>query len=445
MRTLLISPPRALRSLALALLLGLSTLASPAAGEPVRPLPPDANPPNAGELVLPGIWRLAGTDPALPIDDLAPLRKLIGNAEVVALGESVHTSGGFYEMKHRLFRYLVEEMGFRAFAIESPWTPADRVARYVETCDGSAGDAIDQGLWTTVWHSVEVRNLVEWMCEWNRIHPDEKDRVHFYGFDIQLTSGLDGPPLIAFLRRIGFAADDPRILGLRQCEGVGVLYYPSQLIPPAVHQECMAAVDALSVLFDENEKEIVRQTSKEDLGWARVRLTAIRAWEEEWFYIQDFRRSYAARDLGMADVFQAIRELRFPKAKTVLWAHNGHVANGHPFGHTALGDHLDERLGKDYVSLGLVAYDPYIDWAGVGCRRMNYAGPNSVETFLHELGEGFLLIDIRFPGAETPFFEPGRIYNVGEGRIGVPADNFDGLVYLDVSPKMTPTLWPSCQ
>ncbi|HEX8281588.1 MAG TPA: hypothetical protein VF551_09430 [Chthoniobacterales bacterium] len=68
----------------------------------------------------PGAWPLAGHDPNLgSTADLEPLRTLIGDSTVVAFGESYHTSGGFYRMKHRVFRYLVEKMGFRAFAIES--------------------------------------------------------------------------------------------------------------------------------------------------------------------------------------------------------------------------------------------------------------------------------------------------------------------------------------
>src|SRR4028119_1350745 len=88
----LLSSPRALRSLSLALILGISALAGPAAAD-------------NGDPVLPGVWRLSGSDPALPMDDLKPLGKLIGNADVVALGESIHTSGGLYEVRHRTLRH----------------------------------------------------------------------------------------------------------------------------------------------------------------------------------------------------------------------------------------------------------------------------------------------------------------------------------------------------
>ena len=86
-----------------------------------------ARPTPSGYPVQPGVWRLPhGNDPTLPLDDLEPLRQVIGNASVVGLGETIHTSGGYYRMKHRAFRFLVERMGFRVFAFESPWENAEK-------------------------------------------------------------------------------------------------------------------------------------------------------------------------------------------------------------------------------------------------------------------------------------------------------------------------------
>ncbi len=111
--------------------------------------------------VRPGIYEVLGLDPDLPVDDLAALRLMVGDAEVVALGESAHTSGGYYRAKHRLFRFLVEELGFRAFTFESPWTDAELVKHYVETCEGSAADAVIGGLFD-IWASRSVVEMLEW-------------------------------------------------------------------------------------------------------------------------------------------------------------------------------------------------------------------------------------------------------------------------------------------
>ena len=49
--------------------------------------------------------------PAAPLADLTPLRRAIGDAEIVGLGESTHGAAEEETLKHRTLRLLVERMG----------------------------------------------------------------------------------------------------------------------------------------------------------------------------------------------------------------------------------------------------------------------------------------------------------------------------------------------
>jgi erythromycin esterase-like protein len=392
-----------------------------------------------------GLWRLTGTNPNLPQDDLEPLRKVIGGAQFVGLGESVHTSGGFYQLKDRTFRFLVEQMGFRAFGMETSWIRADRVETYVQTCQGTPRDAI-RGIFS-VWQSTEVQTMVQWMCKWNTAHPN--DRVHFYGFDIQSQSFQDGAALIAFLHRLGIADADPRIAGIRACDGVETDYYFEGLpFPPELYQQCQAALADTAAFFDHDEKTIEGQTSKQDLGWARVYLVGEQAWQEEIFFLEtDPDRGGKARDRGMAYVVQAIRELRFPHARTALWAHNGHLAkkagSANYFG-VQMGTLLADQLKSKYAAIGLVARETYLDWIYVGACGLADdfpMGPGTIEDVFHGLGPGVgVLAELK---KNPPFLQPGP-YLVGAVSM-VPSEQFDAILYLEVSPKMHPLLWASCQ
>jgi len=404
-----------------------------------RPKPP------AGFPILPGVYRLDGSDPELPTADLQPLKKILGNTPVVALGESVHTSGGYYEMKHRLLRFLVQEMGFRVFALESPWPGADQVAAYVETCDGSPEDAL-RGIFG-VWQSAETRDMVQWMCEWNRGHGKAKDRIHFYGFDVQQPD-YDGPALLAFLSRIGIGDDDPIAEGIRQCDSVtGPLTV--KFVPEDKHGQCLAALDAVEALFARDERSIVRKTSRWDFEWARISLVGVRAWEGQMYYYQGAGRdrslSYSERDSGMAYVLQTIRRLRYPNQKTVVWAHNAHIGKDTPYTYYAknMGAYLRESLGASYAAVALISSEVEIDWPGVGCGPIARPSSNSVETLLHNLGADFALVDLSFPGTDQPFLDPGRQYVLGGGST-VPRDQFNAVVYLGHSRKMSPLRWSSC-
>ncbi len=64
---------------------------------------------------------LESLDPAGPLDDLQGLRPMFEGARVVGLGEDNHGTREFFRVKHRLLRFLVEEMGFTRFAMEAPY------------------------------------------------------------------------------------------------------------------------------------------------------------------------------------------------------------------------------------------------------------------------------------------------------------------------------------
>jgi erythromycin esterase-like protein len=412
--------------------LGARESAAEAARRP-RPAP--------GYPVKPGIWRLHGTAPDLPQDDLAPLQQIVGKATVVALGESVHTSGGYYEAKHRLLRYLVEQMGFRGLAFESSWVDAEHVARYVETCDGSAGQSVSDGLFP-VWYSTEVRALVQWMCDWNSAHPDPQDRLHFYGFDIQFQQKADGEALIDFLTRAGLPEEDPRIAGVRKCDGVVESFYP--VLPEDRHQQCKDALAALAGLFAREAPSLIERTSREDFEWAKVRWTGLDAFEDQ-IYLRG-PLSSEARDRGMASVFQGIRNLRQPGGKTVIWAHNFHIARNAAgyLPYATMGTFLDQSLKAAYVNVALVSHEVSIDWQGLGCGPADPPGEGAAENLFHELGEDFLLVDLDFPKGRPPFLKKGKVYELGWYPM-VPRRHYDALVYLDASRKMTPLGWRSCR
>lgn len=420
--------------------LGAFALEARLAAQPASAPEPATSP---GFPVLPGVWHLDGTDPTLPTADLEPLTALVGKAQVVGLGESIHTSGGYYEAKHRLFRFLVEKLGFRVIAFETPWLDGDTANAYVQTCQGDAGTATAR--FFGVWRSEELSALIGWMCDWNRSHRKPKDKLSVYAFDVQYQAPEDAQALIDFLSRVG---DDPGAApydGLSRCAEVQSTFVGSSSVPADATPACEGAVQAVASHFQRDAAALTRRAGKTTFAWAKLRLAGLQAWLEEMIYYRsDINRAGTARDRGMATLFQGIRALRFPKAKVALWAHNAHIARDPTaFGFTNMGSFLAAELGGKYSVVGLVSHEANIDWRGVGCGPSSLPGPDSVEQILHDVGEETLLVDLRFPDAEDPLLVPGRIYELNRQRM-VPAQAFDGLVFLDRSRKMAPLAWPSC-
>ncbi len=391
-----------------------------------------------GDEIRHGIHTFDGIYAVLPTDDLAPVAAVIGDAPIVALGESIHTSGGFYRLKYRIFRYLVEEQGFRAFAIESPWEYAEPAAAYVETCEGSPEEAI-AGLFG-VWQSESMRDLVKWMCVWNHRHPD--DPVHFFGFDEQQPE-LDAPALKQHLRRFGLKDDDPRVQGIDRCT-------QSPRIPSeSDFTECVRRLNQLWNYFDRREAHIVRRTSAEELEWARIRLVGLRAWQMRYYQGRNIGGAYRARDEAMAYIFLAIRNLRFPGIKTVIWAHNYHIEKkrNETRGCSTMGTFLADALGDDYVSLALIASDVEIDWGRMSCGPVEHDAPpeGSVEDRFSEFDQPYLFVDLDFPGTRSPFLSSDLSYWMlwlGHSRV---REQWDGLFYLAHSPAMVPVNREPCR
>ncbi|MEM6957158.1 MAG: erythromycin esterase family protein, partial [Myxococcota bacterium] len=399
------------------------------------PMDGTANDADAG---LPrGLHSLAGFSADLPTGDLAPLLATVGDADVVALGESIHTSGGYYRMKERIFRFLVETAGYRGFAIENPWPQADQVSEYVRTCEGDPEDIVREGLFG-VWASASLRDIAQYMCTWNQEHPD--DPLVFFGFDVQQPWD-DGPALRAFLQEHAGSDAETLIAGTESCDGAfaadAAEYFASPIrrqVPTGAHEACIAGLDAIGAFLEAERSRLVGDIGVNAYDMGVVHLVGLRSWQDAAFQgpnnpfgPNDFPAAFEARDRGMAQVFQTLWRIRAAEAKTVLWAHNTHIAtdysnvSGSFSGGKSMGTFLADDLGERFTAIGLFGYDVEVNWINVRMGSIPVPSRDDGETLLNELGVPYLFVDLDFPGAEMPLFAPGA--RVGLQReVMVPRD-----------------------
>ena len=437
---------RARRHLAAALL--AATAACGSGGEPAGGVYPTQP---AGPALPAGVYALAGLSPTLPRADLAPLRAIVGDALFVALGESTHTSRGYYEAKSRLIRFLVEDVGFRAIALETPWMSALAATRYVATCAGTP-EAAMSGMFP-VWHDASVRDLLRWACDFNRAHPT--DPVTFFGFDIQ--EPWQGVPAVRAFVRAAAPREIARADALGRCLGGSYTeaeWYRSQEYADYTagrrfadaHEQCIAGIAAVESWIAANAPALTAATSAAAVEEARVALLALRAWEQQ-LWVPD-PGGYQARDQGMAEALQRLQALYAPGKRTIVWAWNWHIARRYeevrgfdddpqkPVGRQsarATGSFLHDALGARYRTIGLVGYR--VQTVPPAVTPPLQTNPQSVERRLHDLGHEYLLVDLRQPLPDT-LLVPGRTYQVSQ-EWGDPYRQFDALVFLDTSPAMS--------
>lgn len=141
--------------------------------------------------------RLTEFDPAAPLTDLKPLRAMIGGAKVVALGSSIRTSHELAAVSHRILRLLAEFSGFRSLAFEGDDPHELGLDEYISTGTGDARALLSVA--RTFWQLEEVADLVEWMREHHRQHPD--DAIRFARDLRRIPDSAPGPQDLAAIER----------------------------------------------------------------------------------------------------------------------------------------------------------------------------------------------------------------------------------------------------
>ena len=145
---------------------------------------------------------LTGSTPGEGYEDLRPLKNLVRNARIVALGEGTHGTSEFFRMKHRILEFLASEMGFTIFSIEANMPEAYRVNDFVLTGQGDP-KALLKGMYFWTWNTQEVLDMILWMRDFNQ---SGKGRIEFTGFDMQT------PNIAMQIVRTFVTANDPDVL-----------------------------------------------------------------------------------------------------------------------------------------------------------------------------------------------------------------------------------------
>ncbi len=87
-------------------------------------------------------------------------------------------------MKHRIFEFLVHEMGgYRVFAMEANFGSSKIINDYILYGRGSVDECLKVlEFWT--WDTKEVADMIKWMREFN-VNAEDNNKIRFYGFDMQ--------------------------------------------------------------------------------------------------------------------------------------------------------------------------------------------------------------------------------------------------------------------
>ncbi|MCH9686751.1 MAG: erythromycin esterase family protein [Deltaproteobacteria bacterium] len=410
---------------------------------------PQSAPPEAVAWVQQHHVPLSSVEPGAPMDDLAALDSMVAGKTVIGLGEATHGTREFFRFKHRMLEYLVERHGFTVFAIEANRPECRAINRYIQTGEGDPRRALE-GIYFWTWNTHEVLDQIEWMRRYNQTHDHP---LQFVGVDAQI-SDVAARNVVAFLERV-----DPDAPGR---DAVALLGQPwnweaYQELPDDGRAAIDRGLEQLTAQFERQREAWSAATSADEWADASEDLTVVRQ-------VMRVQRapgmeSFAARDRAMADNVLHVAKRYGKGTKTVLWAHNGHVARTWSMSDT-MGHYLGQALGDRYLALGF-AFD-HGGFQAIGMRagtgtglREHQVGPaphGSFDAALRDGGPPLFALSLRDAPRQGPVAawlrKPLPTRHVGAGFdaadeaagqiVEVMPDRYDAVVFVEQTTRARP-------
>ncbi len=397
---------------------------------------------------------LGTVDPAAELGDLDPLREIFDDKRVVALGESTHGTREFFRLKHRLVRFLVEELDFRLFGWEANVSATAALDDYVRHGDGDPAEVLASETVHWPWRSEAVLDLIEWLRAFNEGR-DPEDQVRFYGLDVQYPTEA-AAALESYLSTVDPDALDEVGEDLAELAETDPISLPGEETAELLETAGRTAA-TLAGRFEDRAAAYVDASSEYEFERAR---------RHRWSLAQSAERADSDDPLGFRDEAMAaqvswILDLE-PADRMVLWGHNAHVRRGTVAGGDAdsdadaLGEHLHREYGDAYYPVGLEFARGEVRvhslWENEFEAHEITAPPaESVPDYLDDVDGSPLFVDLDAaagePAVEDWLAGRPRYHRVVGSHSGDPvsyaesnpADAFDALAFVEESSPTTPT------
>ena len=338
------------------------------------------------------------------VEDYDTLLSLVGDRQLVLIGEASHGTHEFYRERARITRRLIDELGFTVVAVEGDWPDAYRVNRYVmglsddPDADHSLADFRRFPTW--MWRNQDVVAFVEWLRARNDTQRSPSTKARFYGLDLySLRASIEA--VIEYLDRV-----DPTEAGRAReryscfdhIGGNGQAY--GYALATGARDPCETQVIAQLIELRQRAGIYLSRdgwVAEDEQFYAEQNAQLVRDAEE--YYQQMYRAelsSWNLRDRHMASTLDALLDHldhQGGRTKAVVWAHNSHVGDARATamgtrGELNIGQLARQRYGGDTFLIGFSTYAGRVtaasDWGGPAERKHVRPGRSeSLEWLLH--------------------------------------------------------------
>ncbi len=280
--------------------------------------------------------------------DLMPLKDILKDKKIVGMGEATHGTSEFFKMKHRFFEFLVEEMGYRVFAMECNGGAGQVINDYILKGDSNMEDSLP-----ALYRTEEVKNMIKWMKEYND-DPSHKEKIKFYGMDnINIVDTL--PKLSYYLGKLD------KELQTKVEESLSIIYRNDiKALTNEQLDSILLSINEIKKDMENSKEKYLNNNLQNEYELAIWNLNLVSQCAE---YNRELNKSVNfmiqsvsamnIRDKYMAANVKWIQEHegKLGNDKVMLWAHNVHVSYMDDF-YKYMGKNLKEVYEDEYYSIG---------------------------------------------------------------------------------------------
>jgi len=337
---------------------------------------------------------ISSYEPDHPTNDLNQLSPYLEKTKLIGLGESTHGTSEFTLMRHRLFRFLVEEHGYNTLFLEEDYATCLRVDAYIKGATDDVNQVVKSfNQWP--WMTKEMADLIDWMREYNA--DKENEQLSFVGVDLQYyktTLDLIDSILIA---------NSPALRN-------------ELTVSKTTDREFMTISDDVDIQKFElivNERQAAIESIELPESLKNSLINLVRGLK---FIVEEKHNlDYGAyRDVKMSENIMAHYQQQ-PETKGIFWAHNAHIltrCGNKRKGNCRAGAKLRLEMGDKYYA---IAFD--FDQGSFNAYYLSNKAGDKNDIDNYTLGE--VSVDPAIDGSM-----PYLLRNKYDSVAFIPTDNF---------------------
>jgi|GEM_PF-2933831 len=390
-------------------------------------------------------------DPGAAVGDLAPIKGIVGDAQVVMLGQTDRDAHEQLQLSHRLIRFLVEQMGFTALALEENVATSERINAYLLRGEGDPRALLARmGAWQT-WGNDEFLALLKWLRAYDQ-NPLHKKKVRFYGIDI-LDPYASMADVMTYLDRVDtdyavFLKKGPIDFGFLKADSWLQLVARYSAMGNAKSIAFGEHIKGVLARFEQKRSEYIALSSEGEYTWVLHEAGCVKRASDFFSIVTTASPEEVGnvRTTAMVDNLMWLINEVAKGERLIVWAHNIHVSRDYIEVNVPgasklasmypMGRFMSTELGAKMVSMGFsYANSVTTDSLAPPARS------SSIDGALAGVGKPLFVIDLRTAPAEGPVRTWLNIRNEMRGLGGVtrlvPARAYDAIIFVD---QITPAL-----